>query len=504
MNRTEFLIIAGLLTLLVTGASGKLFALDNGLAKTPPMGWNTWNTFQENIDENKIKGIADAFVSSGMKDAGYEYIVLDDNWMANGRDASGNLRPDPTRFKSGMKALADYIHEKGLKMGIYGDHGSMTCTYLKLAGSGSYGKEVQDAKSYASWGVDYLKYDNCNIVPGSNQQKDYENMRDALAQCGRDIVYSICAWEFKNWMPATGNLWRTTGDINWTGGCNGRPCWGGIMSNMDGTAKLWQYAKPGQWNDPDMLEIGNGGTNAAEDRAHFSLWCMMAAPLMAGNDIRSMSTTTKEILTNKEAIAVDQDSLGLAGKRITSGNTEVWVRKLCSQTSVKKDTNYAVLFFNRSNGGAANMSVSVNQISQAVGGGIADGKVYTVRDLWGHKDLGEWTAGTYSTPNPVPAHDVFMIRLTPEPEVVAAVPVAVTTGREGIQVEIGRNIVVSGGGYHQTVSVTMVDLKGAAVYARHGVRSGKCSIRTAGIPKGVYFVKVLSGRESGVQKVVLR
>lgn len=506
MNITRLGVVAGLLATLVAGPVSNSFALNNGLAKTPPMGWSSWNTFYENIDEAKIKGIADVMVSSGMKDAGYIYLNLDDAWMANGRDASGNLRSDPTRFPKGMKELADYVHNKGLKLGLYGDHGSMTCTYMKLAGSGSNGKEVQDANSFASWGVDYFKYDHCNLVTQNNWaawQKDYENMRDALAQCGRPIVYSICAWEFKSWMPATGNLWRTTGDINWTGGCNGKPCFNGILSNMDGTANLKQHAGPGQWNDPDMLEIGNGGTNAAEDRSHFSLWCMMAAPLIAGNDIRSMTATTKSILTNKDAIAVDQDSLGIAGTRITTGNSELWVRKLASQTSVKADTNYAVLFFNRNNSGAVNMSITVNQIATAVGGGISNGKTYTVRDVWGNKDLGEWTAGTYSTPSSVPVHDVFMIRLAPKPIPISTIPVAIKANKESIQIDIGKSIIVSGVN-SQPVSVTMVDLKGATVYAQHNLRSGECSINTTVMQNGIYFVKIISGKESVVHKVVLR
>jgi alpha-galactosidase len=477
------------------------------------MGWSSWNTFYESIDEQKIKGIADAMVSTGLKDAGYVYLNLDDAWMANGRDANGNLQADSKKFPKGMKALGDYIHEKGLKFGIYGDHGTMTCTYLKLAGSGSYGKEAQDAKTWASWGVDYLKYDHCNLATQNNWtawQKDYENMRDGLAECGRPIVFSICAWEFKYWMPATGHLWRTTGDINWTGGCNGQPCWGGVLSNMDGTANLRQNAKPGQWNDPDMLEVGNGNKNdpsksmtLAENRSHFSLWCMMAAPLIAGNDIRTMSTDIKNILLNKEAIAVDQDSLGQAGVRLSTGNSEVWVRKLLSKTSVKKDTNYAVLFFNRNNSGAVKMSVTVNQIVQAVGGGIANGKIYTVRDLWGHKDLGEWTAGTYTTPGEVPVHDVFMVRLSPKSSNSAIVPVTITPSKNSILFEIDNKIVIS---HHDSkpVSITMVDLKGAAIVKQQNIKNGKCSINTSLLPRGIYYIKVWSERESIVHKVVLR
>jgi alpha-galactosidase len=368
-------------------------ALDNGLAKTPPMGWNSWNKFGGNINETQIKQMADAMVSSGMKDAGYIYLNLDDNWMASTRDASGNLRGDPTRFPSGMKALGDYIHAKGLKFGIYGDHGSKTC--MGVANSGSYGKEAQDAKTFASWGVDYLKYDNCNIVSGSNQQTDYQNMQKALANSGRQIVYSICMWRYQSWMPATGNLWRIADDITdkWD---NGSGYFHGIINCIDLNAGYADNAKPGAWNDPDMLEIGNGGCTTEEYRTQMSMWCIMASPLITGTDIRNMSQATKDIFLNKEAIAVNQDSAGIQGKRIkSSGGLEVWCKPLGAKDSPIK----AVALLNR-NASAATMTVNFADIG--LSGTVA------VRDLWAKADKGNFT-GSFSMS--VPSHGCGLLKL---------------------------------------------------------------------------------------------
>ncbi|MCL6592319.1 MAG: carbohydrate-binding protein, partial [Firmicutes bacterium] len=368
-------------------------ALDNGLAKTPPMGWNSWNCFHENINETQIKQIADAMVSSGMRDAGYIYLNLDDNWMANpARDASGNLRADPSRFPSGMKALGDYIHSKGLKFGIYGDRGTMTCAGVPQ--SGSYGNEQRDANTFASWGVDYLKYDNCNAV--GNMQTDYTNMKNALASCGRPIVFSICAWQFQSWMPATGNLWRVSEDIidTWDNGSS----WGkGIIECIDANRDLASYAKPGAWNDPDMLEIGNGGCTTEEYRTQMSMWSIMAAPLIAGNDIRNMSQATRDILLNSEVIAVDQDPAGIQGTRISaSGGLEVW----CKPLGMANGTTKAVALLNR-NGSAAN--ITVNFASIGLSGTV------TVRDLWAKADRGSFS-GSYTMS--VPAHGTGMLKLT--------------------------------------------------------------------------------------------
>ncbi|RCX14816.1 alpha-galactosidase [Anaerobacterium chartisolvens] len=373
-------------------------ALDNGLAKTPPMGWNSWNIFHGNINETQIKQIADAMVSSGMRDAGYVYLNLDDNWMANpARDSNGNLRADPTRFPNGIKALADYVHSKGLKLGIYGCRGTMTC--MNIPQSGSHGYEQRDANTFASWGIDYLKYDNCNIPNGSNMKTDYQKMQTALANCGRPIVYSICAWGYQDWMPATGNLWRTCGDITdkWD---NGNDWFRGIINAIDDNAKYTNSAAPGAWNDPDMLEIGNGGCTTEEYRTQFSMWSIMASPLIAGNDIRTMSQTTKDILLNKEVIAVNQDAAGIQGSRVKSGNgLEVW----CKPLGTKAGSTKAVALLNRNSSTA---SITVNWSDVGLTGSV------WVRDLWAKADKGSFN-GSYTAS--VPAHGTVMLKVSSSP-----------------------------------------------------------------------------------------
>lgn len=393
----------GALFIIGTSLFFQALALNNGLCRTPPMGWNSWNIFHENINETQIKQIADAMVSSGMRDAGYVYLNLDDNWMAISRDGNGDLRADPTRFPSGMKALGDYIHSKGLKFGIYGDRGLRTCYHFNAGpngtASGSYGKETRDANTFASWGVDYLKYDNCDPSPGSNQQRDYENMRDALAKCGRPIVFSVCAWGYASWMPATGNLWRTTGDITdkWD---NGTDWFRGIINAIDGNAGYTKTAGPGGWNDPDMLEIGNGGCTTEEYRTQMSMWCMMASPLIAGNDIRTMSQATKEILLNREVIAVNQDSAGIQGTRVKAANgLEIWCKPIGSANSTAK----AVALLNR-NATSANITVTFSDVGLF-------GTVY-VRDLWAKADKGSFT-NSYTMS--VPSHGTGMLKLTTAP-----------------------------------------------------------------------------------------
>lgn len=388
-----FSIIVTIITLLLALNAG---ALDNNLAKTPPMGWNSWNIFHENINETQIKQIADTMVSSGMKDAGYIYLNLDDNWMANpARDANGYLRSDPKRFPSGIKALADYVHAKGLKLGIYGDRGTMTC--LNVPQSGSKGYEDRDAKTFASWGVDYLKYDNCNIPFGSDMKTDYKKMQTALANCGRPIVFSICAWEYQSWMPETGNVWRTTRDIvdKWdaTGHQYG---FVGIINSIDQNSKYTNSAGPGGWNDPDMLEIGNGGCTTEEYRTQMSMWCMMAAPLLTGNDIRTMSQATKDILLNKEVIAINQDPAGKQGYRVKSANgLEVWVKPLGTDGTTK-----AVALLNR-NSSAANITVNWSDI-------VMTGSL-NVRDLWAKADKGSFN-GSYTAL--VPSHGTVVLKVS--------------------------------------------------------------------------------------------
>ena len=376
-------------------AASSLRALDNGLALTPPMGWNSWNKFGcKDINENVVHQAADAMASTGMKDAGYQYIVIDDCWQVS-RDANGNIVPDSERFPSGIKALADYIHGKGLKFGIYSDSGTKTCA----GRPGSWGYEFQDARQWAAWGADYVKYDWCNNGK-QNSEAAYTLMRDALAKTGRPIVFSVCEWgSTKPWLWAkdVGNLWRATGDIVDCWDC--KKDWGGLAWTkiIDLEAGLESYAGPGHWNDADMLEVGNGGLTNTEARAHFSLWAILASPLMAGNDIRNMTPETKEILLNKDVIAVDQDSLGMQGRKIRDdGDFEVWSKQL-------NGGSRAVALLNRS-GGEKQMSVSWNEL------GYPDHISASVRDLWSKKDLGKLESSFSAT---VPSHGVVMVKIEP-------------------------------------------------------------------------------------------
>ncbi len=376
-------------------AAPMALALENGLARTPPMGWNSWNKFHCNVSEDLIRQTADAMVTSGMKDAGYEYVVIDDCWQVS-RDAEGNIVPDPKRFPSGMKALADYVHSKGLKFGIYSDAGTKTCQKRP----GSRGYEFQDARQYAAWGVDYLKYDWCNHST-QDSRASYSLMRDALAKAGRPIVFSICEWGSTQpwlWAGDVGNLWRTTGDIRDCWDC-GRPnsTGGGWTRILDHQVGLEVYAGPGHWNDPDMLEVGNGGMTTTEYRAHFSLWCILAAPLMAGNDLRSMSPEIRDILINKEVIAVDQDPLGMQGRKVhDDGDLEVWAKQLA-------DGSRAVALLNRSK---TEQKITVRWEELGYPAHLRA----AVRDLWQKKDLGDFT-GRFTAP--VPSHGVVMVKIKP-------------------------------------------------------------------------------------------
>ncbi len=376
------------------------------LARTPPMGWNSWNKFGCDVSEKLIRETADALVESGMKEAGYQYVVIDDCWHG-ARDAAGNIHPDAARFPSGMKALADYVHSKGLKFGIYSDAGSKTCG----GRPGSRGHEYQDALTYAKWGVDYLKYDWCN-TEGLKAEGAYVTMRDALYKAGRPVVFSICEWGDNKpweWAKPVGHLWRTTGDIYHCWDCEknyGNWSSWGVLKILDMQKGLRQHAGPGHWNDPDMMEVGNGMA-PGEDRAHFSMWAMLAAPLIAGNDLRDMNRETRDTLTNREVIAVDQDALGVQGFRhLSEGALEVWLKPL-------QGGDWAVCFLNR---GEAPHRVSFDWKKQ---GGLTDGlskasfspdkTVYRIRDLWAGRDAGT-TASVFAAN--VPAHDVVMLRLS--------------------------------------------------------------------------------------------
>jgi alpha-galactosidase len=370
-------------------------AAENRLSQTPPMGWNSWNKFGCNVSEELIRQSADAMVSSGMKDAGYQYVVIDDCWQVS-RDASGNIVADAQRFPSGIKALADYVHSKGLKVGIYSDIGTKTCA----GRPGSRGYEYQDARQYAAWGVDYLKLDWCNTGT-QNAQASYKTMADALKTSGRPITFSLCEWGKSQpwlWAADVGNLWRTTGDISdhWEGKYD--YSWGMLnIVDMQEENHVAAYAGPGHWNDPDMLEVGNGGMTTNEYRSHFSLWAMLAAPLIAGNDLRNMSPEIHDILTNKDVIAIDQDPLGIEGRRIRKdGDLEVWSRPLAGGSR-------AVILFNRSKSDRP-IAVSWSEI------GYPDRLSASVRDLWQHKSLGSFT-GKFSAN--VPSHGVVMITVQP-------------------------------------------------------------------------------------------
>ena len=365
-----------------------------GLASTPPMGWNSWNKFGCNVNEEMIRKMADAMVSSGMKDAGYQYVVIDDCWQVE-RDASGNIVADVKHFPAGIKALADYVHSRGLKFGIYSDAGSMTCAKRP----GSLGHEYQDALQYAAWGVDYLKYDWCNTTT-QDAQAAYALIRNALNATGRPIVLSICEWgTAKPWLwgaKVGGNLWRTTGDISdvWQGKDKHRL---GVVDILDMQDGLQSYAGPGHWNDPDMLEVGNGGMTTDEYRAHFSLWSILAAPLLAGNDLRDMKSEIHDILTNKEVIAVNQDPMGRQGRRVKKdGDLEVWARQM-------QDGSRSVVLLNRDSS-EKEIAVSWEDI------GYPAHLSASVRDLWRAKDLGQFK-GRFSAS--VNSHSVVMIRIAP-------------------------------------------------------------------------------------------
>ena len=376
-----------------------------GLAQTPPMGWNSWNKFACNIDENLIKTIADAMVESGLRDAGYVYLNLDDCWHGE-RDSLGFIQADPLKFPSGMKALGDYIHSKGLKFGIYSDAGRKTCG----GRPGSFGHEYQDALQYAKWGVDYLKYDWCE-TEDINPVGAYNLMRDALRAAGRPILFSMCEWGHSKpwtWAKETGHMWRTTGDIFNCFDCvDQHPGWAayGVLQILDMQNGLRQYAGPGHWNDPDMLEVGNG-QSVNEDRAHFSMWSMLAAPLILGNDIRSMSQHTKDILMNKEVIAVNQDKLGIQGLKFAAEDgLEFWFKPLA-------DNDWAFCVLNRSTTDKQyvidwqkfNLYDEVSKRFTDF-----DSKIYTIRNLWTNQNEGDTKK---VRPVTIPGHDVVMYRLS--------------------------------------------------------------------------------------------
>ncbi|CAF2118968.1 unnamed protein product [Brassica napus] len=349
------------LTQVVDGFQSRML-MNNGLALTPQMGWNSWNHFQCNINETLIKQTADAMVSSGLSAIGYKYINIDDCWGELKRDSKGNLVAKASTFPSGIKALSDYDHSKGLKLGIYSDAGTLTCSQTM---PGSLGHEEQDAKTFASWGIDYLKYDNCQNT-GTSPKERYPKMSRALINSGRSIFFSLCEWGQEDpatWAGAIGNSWRTTGDI--------RDNWQSMTMIADQNDRWASYARPGSWNDPDMLEVGNGGMTREEYRSHFSIWALAKAPLLIGCDLRSMDKVTYELLSNKEVIGVNQDKLGIQGKKIKKeGDLEVWAGPL----SMKR---VAVILWNRGSS-TANITARWEDI------GLDSSAIVNARDLWAH------------------------------------------------------------------------------------------------------------------------
>ncbi|MGO4457800.1 NPCBM/NEW2 domain-containing protein [Streptomyces sp. M-16] len=357
------------------------------------MGFNNWNSThcRAEFNETMVKGIADLFVSKGLKAAGYRYVNLDDCWALPNRDASGNLVPDPARFPNGIKALADYVHGKGLKFGIYTSAGTRTCDTAGFPGG--LGHEQADANLFASFGVDYLKYDNCNNQ-GVDARKRYTDMADALRNTGRPIVFSLCEWGQNKpweWAAPLGHLWRTTGDIG--------DSWSSMIDIAHRNQPLAPYAGPGRWNDPDMLEVGNGGMNAAEYRTHFTLWSMMSAPLLIGTDLRKATAETFEILSNPDVIAVDQDPLGRQGTVVSdSGGLVVMVKEL-------ENGDRAVSLTNET-GSASTVSTTMDAL------GIGSRGPYALKDLW-TKAVSTNTSGTISVS--VPSHATVAYRITPGP-----------------------------------------------------------------------------------------
>jgi alpha-galactosidase len=356
----------------------------NGLAKRPPMGWNAWNLFHDYIDEKTVREVADAMIASGMRDAGYIYVNVDDEW-AGERDQKGVIRPN--RNFPDMKALADSIHARGMKLGLYSSPGPETCE----GHLGSLGHEEQDAQTYASWGADYLKYDWCSasfVYRDEDMRAVYQKMGEALSKTGRPIVYSLCQYgkqRVPEWGPQVGgNLWRTTPDIS--------DNWKSMIYIWTQQQAISRWNKPGGWNDPDMLEIGNGGMTDEEYRTHFSLWSMLSAPLLAGNDPRSMSAATIETLTNNEVIAIDQDALGAPPKKLdNTGAIEVWMKPLA-------DGDTALLLLNTTNA-TASIDLCWNEL------GLGDRP--SIRDLWAHHDL---SFGN-SFRSEITSHAVYMFRL---------------------------------------------------------------------------------------------
>ena len=432
------------------------------LAPTPPMGWNSYNNFGIDINAEKVMRAADAMVASGMADAGYKYVVIDDGWQI-ARNENGKIIADSIRFPKGIKYVADYVHSKGLKFGIYTDLGIKTCGSLP----GSYGYEKIDAQTYAEWGVDFIKADWCN-TDGMDTRTQYKIMSDAIKAAERPMILSICEWGISSpweWAKGIGSMWRTTNDIQDCFDCVRN--WGGAgwVPILEKNANLAPFAGPGHWNDPDMLEVGNHSLNTTECRAHFSMWCMLAAPLMAGNSLSTMNDTIRDILTAPELIAIDQDPLGVQGTRIRDVNgLQVWQKPL-------NDGSIAVALLNVTDSSAP-MHVSLEEI------GFKNGKESSVRDLWERKDI-DTIADTFKAV--VEAHGVVVLKIKGE-----KAPISVLKFDQPM-VELNR-------GNHKLITLTVVpsntlltltstnenivsfEIAGVNKYRLTGISEGECTI----------------------------
>ncbi|MEU5643648.1 NPCBM/NEW2 domain-containing protein [Streptomyces milbemycinicus] len=466
-----------------TGANAAA-APGGGLALTPPMGFNNWNSThcRAEFNEAMVKDIADIFMTKGLKEAGYQYVNLDDCWALPQRDADGKLVPDPVRFPNGIKAVADYVHSKGLKFGIYTSAGTKTCNSAGFPGA--LGHEQSDAQQFADWGVDYLKYDNCNNQ-GVDAKQRYLAMRDALQATGRPIVYSICEWGQNKpweWAADVGQLWRTTGDIS--------DSWGSMLSIAKKNLPLTPYAGPGHWNDPDMLEVGNGGMTPTEYRSHFSLWSIMAAPLLIGTDLRKATPETYEILGNREVIAVDQDRLGKQGQVLSSeGGGWVIAKELAGG-------DRAVALFNETDRPR-------HIATTAAALGLPEADAYQLRDLWEHRSYN--TAGDVAAT--VPAHGTALFRVSADRR-WAAYPPAVELGTDaaalaeaGTTAQVATVVTDLGRAPARQVSVRLTGPAGWRVEATSPTRATtlptgrKLTTRwqvtaPAGTPAGAYELKV--------------
>ncbi|MET9730154.1 NPCBM/NEW2 domain-containing protein [Streptomyces sp. NPDC006458] len=456
----------------------------DGLALTPPMGFNNWNSTHCRADFNEamVKGIADIFVAKGLKEVGYEYVNLDDCWALPQRDAQGKLVPDPQRFPSGIKAVADYVHSKGLKFGIYTSAGTKTCD--RIGFPGGLGHEYSDARQFADWGVDYLKYDNCSNQ-GVDARQRYTTMRDALRATGRPMVFSICEWgESKPWEWASdvGHLWRTTGDIN--------DSWGSTLAIMKKNLPLHAYAKPGNWNDPDMLEVGNGGMTGTEYRTQFSLWSIMAAPLLIGSDLRKADEKAFEILGNREVVAVDQDPLGRQGKVISSDGGRWVVAKEMTEGS------RAVALFNESDRPQRIATTALDV-------GLPQSAGYRMRDLWRHTDTS--VAGTVAAT--VPAHGTVLVRLWADrhwksyPPALEAGQSSAWFTQAGVPAEVSTTVTNLGRKKAKSLSVDLTGPAGWAVTPTSPTESG--ALRAGKTLTTTWSVKAPPSTRPGTYDVTL-